>query len=119
MDTITHDLLKRREKHCHELGQTLCLKGYRLAAKDNFLTVYRLLREQLKIKDLSCFDLFLAMLFTQLMYRESLRDIKLNLQIHASDLYNLNQICNTMSDNRLSYAKTTIPLGNDFVASNL
>ncbi len=39
-----------------------------------------------KIKDFSCFDQFLTMSFAQLTYRESLRDIEVNLRIQAKRL---------------------------------
>lgn len=38
-------------------------------------------RGEHKVKDFSCLDQFFAMAFAQLTYRESLRDIKVNLRI--------------------------------------
>ena len=57
-----------------------------------------------KIKDFSCFDQFLAMSFAQLTYRESLRDIEVNLRIQAKRLYHLGFRCHTISRNTLSNA---------------
>ena len=57
-----------------------------------------------KIKDFSCFDQFLAMSFAQLTYRESLRDIEVNLRIQAKRLYHLGFRCQTISRNTLSNA---------------
>lgn len=62
-----------------------------------------------KVKDFSCFDQFLVMLFAQLTYRESLRDIELNLRAHASRLYHMGLRCNTVSRNTLSNANATRP----------
>ena len=40
-----------------------------------------------KVKDFSCLDQFLAMAFAQLTFRESLRDIEVNLRAQAKRLY--------------------------------
>ena len=60
-----------------------------------------------KVKDFSCFDQFLVMMFAQLTYRESLRDIELNLRAHVSRLYHMGLRCNTVSRNTLSNAIAT------------
>lgn len=39
-----------------------------------------------KVKDFACLDQFFAMAFAQLTYRESLRDIEVNLRAQASHL---------------------------------
>jgi Domain of unknown function (DUF4372)/Transposase DDE domain len=62
-----------------------------------------------KVKDFSCFDQFLAMSFAQLTYRESLRDIEMNLRVHVAKLYHLGFRCSTISRNTLSNANTTRP----------
>lgn len=62
-----------------------------------------------KGKDFSCFDQFLVMMFAQLTYRESLRDIELNLRAHVSRLYHMGLRCNTVSRNTLSNANATRP----------
>lgn len=62
-----------------------------------------------KVKDFSCFDQFLVMVFAQLTYRESLRDIELNLRAHVSRLYHMGLRCNTVSRNTLSNANATRP----------
>jgi len=62
-----------------------------------------------KVKDFSCFDQFLVMMFAQLTYRESLRDIELNLRAHVSRLYHMGLRCNTVSRNTLSNANATRP----------
>lgn len=62
-----------------------------------------------KVKDFSCFDQFLVMMFAQLTYRESLRDIELNLRAHVSRLYHMGLRCNTVSRNTLSNANAMRP----------
>ncbi|WPL15677.1 hypothetical protein Thiowin_00586 [Thiorhodovibrio winogradskyi] len=42
-----------------------------------------------KIKSFSCLDQFLRMMFAQLTYRESLRDIETTLRAHSSKLYHM------------------------------
>ena len=42
-----------------------------------------------KVKDFSCLDQFFAMAFAQLTYRESLRDIEVNLRAQANRLYHM------------------------------
>jgi hypothetical protein len=53
-----------------------------------------------KVKDFSCLDQFFAMAFAQLTYRESLRDIEVNL------LYHMGFRCSTISRNTLCAPKT-------------
>ena len=43
-------------------------------------------RGEHKVKDFSCLDQFFAMAFAQLTYRESLRDIEVNLRAQAKRL---------------------------------
>ena len=62
-----------------------------------------------KLKNFSCFDWFLAMSFAQLIYRESLLDIELNLTAQSVKLYQLGFRCMTISRNTLSKANTTRP----------
>ena len=62
-----------------------------------------------KIKDFSCFDQFLAMAFAQLTYRESLRDIEINLRAQAKRLYHMGFHCQTISRNTLAHANATRP----------
>jgi hypothetical protein len=62
-----------------------------------------------KVKDFSCLDQFLAMAFAQLTYRESLRDIELNLRAQASRLYHMGFRCATISRNTLANANATRP----------
>ena len=45
-----------------------------------------------KVKDFSCLDQFFAMAFAQLTYRESLRDIEVNLRAQARRLYHTSGI---------------------------
>lgn len=66
-------------------------------------------RGEHKIKDFSCLDQFLAMAFAQLTYRESLRDIEINLRAQASRLYHMGFRCNTISRNTLANANATRP----------
>ena len=66
-------------------------------------------RGEHKVKDFSCLDQFLAMAFAQLTYRESLRDIEVNLRAQAKRLYHMGFRCQTISRNTLSNANATRP----------
>ena len=55
-----------------------------------------------KVKDFSCLDQFLAMVFAQLTFRESLRDIGVNLRAQAERLYPMGFRCQTVSRNTLA-----------------
>jgi len=50
-----------------------------------------------KVQEFTCLDQFLPMAFTQLTYRESLRDIEVNLHAQAKRLYHLGLRCKTVS----------------------
>lgn len=77
------------------------------------LTTFRrcvaLHRGNYKVKDFSCLDQFFAMAFAQLTYRESLRDIELNLRAQAKRLYHMGFRCSTISRNTLANANATRP----------
>jgi hypothetical protein len=60
-----------------------------------------------KVQDFSCLDPFFAMSFAQLTYRESLRDIAVNLRAQAKRLYHMGFRCSTISRNTLSNANAT------------
>lgn len=62
-----------------------------------------------KVKDFSCLDQFLTMAFAQLTYRESLRDIELNLRAQTKRLYHMGLRCKTVSRNTLANANATRP----------
>lgn len=62
-----------------------------------------------KVKDFSCLDQFFTMAFAQLTYRESLRDIEINLRAQAHRLYHMGFRCETISRNTLSNANATRP----------
>ena len=62
-----------------------------------------------KVKDFSCLDQFFAMAFAQLTYRESLRDIEVNLRAQANRLYHMGFRCSTISRNTLANANATRP----------
>ncbi|QBE62038.1 IS4 family transposase [Pseudoduganella lutea] len=62
-----------------------------------------------KVKTFSCLDQFLAMAFAQLTYRESLRDIELNLRAQAARLYHMGFRCKTISRSTLADANETRP----------
>jgi hypothetical protein len=62
-----------------------------------------------KVKDFSCLDQFFAMAFAQLTYRESLRDIEVNLRAQAKRLYHMGFRCATISRNTLANANATRP----------
>ena len=62
-----------------------------------------------KGKDFSCLDQFLVMAFAQRTYRESLRDIKVNLRAQAKRLYHMEFRCQTISRNTLANTNATRP----------
>lgn len=66
-------------------------------------------RGEHKVKDFSCLDQFFAMAFAQLTYRESLRDIEINLRAQSSRLYHMGFRCATISRNTLANANATRP----------
>ena len=61
-------------------------------------------RSEHKVKDFSFQDQFFAMAFVQLTYRESLRDIAVNLRAQAHRLYHMGFRCSTISRNMLANA---------------
>ena len=66
-------------------------------------------RGDYKVHEFSCLDQFLAMTFAQLTYRESLRDIEINLRAQSKRLYHLGFRCKTISRNTLANANATRP----------
>jgi IS4 transposase len=62
-----------------------------------------------KVKNFSCLDQFYAMAFAQLTWRESLRDIEINLRAHGSQLFHLGFRCKTISRNTLANANAMRP----------
>lgn len=66
-------------------------------------------RGEHKVKDFSCLDQFFAMAFAQLTYRESLRDIEVNLRAQTHRLYHMGFRCTTISRNTLANANATRP----------
>src|SRR5665811_1234370 len=66
-------------------------------------------RGEHKVKDFSCLDQFFAMASAQLTYRESLRDIEVNLRAQAHRLYHMGLRCQTISRNTLANANATRP----------
>ena len=66
-------------------------------------------RGDFKVKDFSCLDHFLSMAFAQLTWRESLRDIELNLRAQTAKLYHMGFRCKTISRNTLANANATRP----------
>jgi Transposase DDE domain/Domain of unknown function (DUF4372) len=66
-------------------------------------------RGEYKVKDFSCLDQFFAMAFAQLTYRESLRDIEINLRAQAKRLYHMGFRCATISRNTLANANANRP----------
>lgn len=66
-------------------------------------------RGEYKVKDFSCLDQFFAMAFAQLTWRESLRDIEINLRAQAKRLYHMGFRCQTISRNTLANANATRP----------
>jgi hypothetical protein len=66
-------------------------------------------RGEHKVKDFTCLDQFFAMAFAQLTYRESLRDIEVNLRAQARRLYHMGFRCQTVSRNTLANANATRP----------
>ena len=57
-----------------------------------------------KVTGVSCLDQFFAMAFTQLTYRETLRDIEANLRAQTRRLYHVGFRCLTISCNTLANA---------------
>ncbi len=66
-------------------------------------------RAEHKVHAFTCLDQFLALAFAQLTGRESLRDIEINLRVHARHLYRLGFRCKTISRNTLANANSTRP----------
>jgi len=66
-------------------------------------------RGEHKVKDFSCLDQFFAMAFAQLTYRESLRDIEVNLRAQSHRLYHMGFRCAMISRNTLANANATRP----------
>ena len=66
-------------------------------------------RGEHKVKDFSCLDQFFSMAFAQLTYRESLRDIEVNLRAQTKRLYHMGFRCQTISRNTLANANATRP----------
>ncbi len=66
-------------------------------------------RGEHKVQDFSCLDQFLAMAFAQLTWRESLRNIEINLRAQAHRLYHLGFRCRLISRNTLSNANSVRP----------
>ncbi len=66
-------------------------------------------RGEHKVKDFSCLDQFLSMAFAQLTWRESLRDIEVNLRARPRQLYHMGFRCQTISRNTLANANATRP----------
>jgi hypothetical protein len=66
-------------------------------------------RGDFKVKEFSCLDQFLAMAFAQLTWRESLRDIEINLRAQSARLYHMGFRCKTISRNTLANANATRP----------
>jgi len=66
-------------------------------------------RGDFKVKDFSCLDQFLAMAFAQMTFRESLRDIEINLRAQSARLYHMGFRCKTISRNTLANANATRP----------
>ncbi len=62
-----------------------------------------------KVKNFSCLDQFYAMAFAQLTWRESLRDIEINLRSQGPRLFHLGFRCKTISRNTLANANATRP----------
>jgi hypothetical protein len=62
-----------------------------------------------KVQDFTCLDQFFAMAFAQLTYRESLRDIEINLRAQSTRLYHMGFRCTTISRNTLANANATRP----------
>ena len=62
-----------------------------------------------KVQEFTCMDQFLTMAFAQLTYRESLRDIEVNLRAQAKRLYHMGLRCKTVYRNTLSNANATRP----------
>jgi hypothetical protein len=62
-----------------------------------------------KVQDFTCLDQFLTMAFAQLTYRESLRDIEVNLRAQAKRLYHMGLRCKSVSRKTMANANATRP----------
>jgi Domain of unknown function (DUF4372)/Transposase DDE domain len=62
-----------------------------------------------KVKEFSSLDQFLALSFAQLTWRESLRDIEVNLRAQSHRLYHMGFRCKTVSRNTLANANAVRP----------
>jgi hypothetical protein len=66
-------------------------------------------RSDYKVKDFLRLDQFLTIAFAQLTYRESLRDIEVNLRAQARRLHHMGFRCQTISRNTLANENATRP----------
>jgi Domain of unknown function (DUF4372) len=66
-------------------------------------------RDEHKVKEFTCLDQFLALAFVQLTWRESLRDIEVNLRAQSHRLYHMGFRCKTVSRNTLANANAVRP----------
>ena len=62
-----------------------------------------------KVQNFTCMDQFLTMAFAQLTYRESLRDIEINLRAQSARLYHMGFRCKTIARNTLANANAVRP----------
>lgn len=68
-------------------------------------------RAEHKVNEFSCLDQFLALAFAQLTWRESLRDIEVNLRAQSQRLYHMGFRCKTVSRNTLATMRTRYDRG--------
>jgi hypothetical protein len=102
-------LLRWCAKSRHASRQARVSVAHGVFALSTFRRFVAAHRGEHMVKDFSCLDQLLAMAFAQLTYRESLRDIEVNLCAQARRLYHLGFRCATIARNTLSNANATRP----------
>jgi hypothetical protein len=108
-DSMTSGLLRSPAKDCNEPRQACFFSTHGVFAAGTFRCCVAKHRSDHKAQEFTCMDQFLTMAFAQLTYRESLRDIEVNLRTQAKRLYHVGLRCKTVSRNTLSNANATRP----------
>lgn len=105
----TCDLLRCYAKDRYAPGHARVFAAHGVLPLSTFRRCVAVHRGEHKVKDFSCLDPFLSMSFAQLTYRESLRDIEVNLRTQAKRLHHMGFRCQTISRNTLANANATRP----------
>ncbi len=105
----TCNLLRCYAKDRHAPGHAHVFSAHGVLPLSTFRRCVAAHRGEHKVKDFSCLDQFFSMAFAQLTYRESLRDIEVNLRAQTKRLYHMGFRCQTISRNTLANANATRP----------